>query len=329
MRLTLSLLLLLAMAGSASALDLVWSSHGTNLLTTTTAAQCTLLVRASAASEALPDTWTLVWSTHSDADVPIRVVNDAGSASAASVCGAHSMAAPASNLSRVDTLDMCATQAGPRALLARYILEVGPGTVGRIVLLYSPFATGVPDAQPVESFPTVTINGGGASSFPPVLETVWTSVQKSEAQFVLTGHYLDAISSANLACDDGHTYTLTIVDKTAHSVRLQGSVPTVGVGAYVQVADPNGMTAAIELPRTSALIRPHWALDHVLVRFRSGRAEPPSGKTAATPEQFTFTERDVAGALKSAGVTSLDRLLPWFHPRTLTEPTSKVSPSHS
>ncbi len=285
-------------AGSAHAMELVWSS-GSRDIHVQAAQQCTLLV-IPGLGEVLPRGWSLAWSAGSR---PLQFITESSPPGIAGVCTVRPRTSMASVRGRVDTLVHCSTPADV-APVARYILLADSATTARIVVWG---ATRVASSLASE----VTINGGTASPYPPVLESLLVDSTAVGTGLRLRGRFLGAVTAATLFLDNAVPSPLAFVLSGDDELTATTQASLRGTGGYVTVATSSGEMGAIRIadPETP---RPRWSADHILLQFEPQTIDPPLGRTDALLADFRFVAAGLSDSLAAEGVVRLEKLFPLF-----------------
>ncbi len=296
-------LILLSWPHEAGALELRWST-GAQDIQVVSSRPCTLLVRSTAADDSLPTTWNLSWAAYADSTVPLRVLPDDGSFGIGSVAEIRPPVSDASVVAKCDTVVMSASGAA-RATLARHIFWVAAGTTARIRLVS--VGSGLPQGTP-----EVTINGGSAPSYAPLLQDVGVAYTGESPTFTLAGASLDRVARANLVQENTSPAPLAIAHQDSTVLVLQGEgVPSRRDG-YLEVQDAAGFTSSLPVSTTTLGLDEQWDPTHVLVRFHPGMIDPPTELTGGSTSSFQASTPALLESLTVAGVVKMQRLFPWF-----------------
>ena len=173
---------------AADALELLWS-NGSHNITMTAPAPCTLLVRATQATEVLPQAWQL--SRAAAASSPLTIREVPSQAGVADVCSFSRGLAPAASASRTDTAFFCSVP-GARATIARYVIEI-EGNVAAKVKLISTASLQADSAS--QNQLEVTVNGGAGLDYPPLPLAVHGSQAGDTWTVTVAGADLDRVRS--------------------------------------------------------------------------------------------------------------------------------------
>jgi len=305
----MALSLSIAFPPTVQGLDLVWS-NGSVDITVQAASRCTLLVKADGAGEQLPGEWRLVWTSTAE---PIVFLTGTPTAGFADVCTLVGGPTIEHMLAGVDTAFHCNPVPGEGATVARYILQVAAAAMAKIKLLpASVDSVAAANGQTLGQFPEVTINGGLEASYPPMLESVRLTRAGRTVELTSTGAYLGnvrRITQTDATAAGAAAFQVLTQSDTRLTARVDA--PAALPGGFVAVVDANGQTAAIAT-ESVPLVPLATPTDHFLVRFRPGMIEPPQGMTAGEAETFQYGSIALQESLMTAGVTDLERLLPWF-----------------
>jgi hypothetical protein len=308
----MALALSVALPTAAYSFEMVWSSGSSNIVVQS-ASRCTLLVRANGVGERLPSEWRLVWTATADSIEPLAFLTGTPTSGIADVCTLAGGPTIEHMLAGVDTMLHCDPVPGERATVARYVLQVAAGAAAKIKLLpASVDSVATASGQTLDQFPEVTINGGSDAPYPPVLEAAELTRAGSAVQLTSTGAYLGNVrwvSQMDAAAAAGATFQ--ILTQSATRLTARAEAPAALPTGFVTVADTNGLTTAI-LAASVPLAPVAIPTDHFLVRFRPGMVDPPQGVAAGQAAAFQYRSIALQESLMTAGVTDLERLLPWF-----------------
>lgn len=301
--------LLLAMSTPpAWALELVWST-GSRAISMPASGRCTLLVLPTRQSESLPREWRLSWTAQSEGSVPLRIEAVNPLSGFADVCTMRVGATPAGLAAHADTALHC-TQSGVRETRARYVVDVEGGAVVRIKLVLAEDVSSTDSSLPlVDDSLEVTVNGGEALPYPPLVLTAQHTRAGSWWNVTLTGSDLDRVTSARYRAGAAST-AFEVVQRSRGTLMARAEVTSVPEGGLIEVLNRDGFTAAVEIAPGSVPLP--WVPDRFLVRFTTGSVEPIQGLIDAAPEQFSYQAPHLQDSLSAVGVTRLRRLLPWF-----------------
>lgn len=308
----IGLALLIAFPSVARSLDMVWS-NGSSDIVVQTASRCTLLVRVAGVGEQLPGEWRLVWTATAESSEPLAFLTGTPTSGNADVCALAGGSTVEHMLAGVDTVFHCNPDQEGRAAVARYVLQIAAGAIGKVKLLpasVDSVTTG--GGLTLEQFPEVTINGGSDNPYPPVLETAQQTRVGSVVELTSTGAYLGGVRSVTLTdVTAAGGASFEVLDQSDTRLTARAEAPGAFPSGFVTVADANGLSTAIpaaSVPLATVAI-PN---DHFLVRFRPGALEPPQGLTAGQAASFQYASTALQESLMTTGVTELERLLPWF-----------------
>lgn len=159
-------LMLLFLPGTSFALQLRWSTGGTNL-GFAGATRCTLVVRADSAEAGLPGEWRLLWLADSSGVNLVAADSSAAcQAATAQVSTIELPATTADSTANQITARFCSSGQDP-ATEARWVLDQSGGSRSRLkVVALDPTD---PDSSRVLTSNEVTCNGGVSGSYPPVV----------------------------------------------------------------------------------------------------------------------------------------------------------------
>ena len=307
---TVTIVLTLTTASSSQGLTMRWSG-GAGDLRTTIARTCTLLVAADLPEETLPQEWRIVWVSRSDAAVPLTISEFPPGEGYADVCNLSPASSGASIAARVDTVIHCASSV-LRVRTARYLIDVAADVQARI----APLAPALPAGfAGTVGPPEVTINGGVADPYPPLLTSVLGTARPGFVRVEATGHYLGEVNGAVLISDGaGPSTAFEVESRSDHIVTLTASVQRPIPRGRLELSDMTGRIAALDFDPNVLLSPTGPASGHFIIRFSSGSAVPQIGMGSGAIQDFVFSPSTLGSALTTAGVTQLERLFPWFRP---------------
>jgi subtilisin family serine protease len=280
---------------AAASLELLWST-GQSDLVTVAATECTLLVRGD-----LPSDWRLAWV--SDTDEPLTFTTGRPAEGFADVCTISRAPSAAAVLSRIDSTTHCSLT-HDRTSIARYRIHAPSGVRARIVLL-------VPsDSSSLVRGSEVTINGGILLPVPAVVNAIDVDAAGADPLVTLRGHFDGRVRIAIApAADMRSPEPLVIVRATQHAIAVRlTSRPTVPSLFFVH--SRAGHLTVVSAPVVEPA--PSTTNTTYVLRFLPAQAEPPEGTTGGAISEFTFASPTALEELSGAGITRLDRLLPWF-----------------
>ncbi len=309
----LTLLLTLALAGPSGALELRWAS-GEADLRLSGAARCTLVVRCTSTGEALPTDFRLLYAGESDSNSSLRVVANQPEGGIAGGCTLLDNLAPEDEVSRAQVVQLCGTQGEPRALAARFVLDIGGGFRGRLRLVPVTCPNGACPGAPVNVL-EVSVNGGTDKPYPPMLLSVQGRLEGAMLTVAASGMGISRVERARLLrTSSDEAIPLAIVAKAETLLIAQAMLAGEFGGGWVEVADSMGAVGAAAVRLGLASPRPQPAGDYFLVRFRPNQVERPLGKDGGGVSEFSFSNGNLRQRLIDAGVLELEPVFPWFKP---------------
>ena len=302
--------LLTILAGSlakpALAARVEWSRGGTDLAIEG-AQRCTLDVVFTPDEAANLREWRLVWVAD-QGDSRLRVVASGGTVELAEACDVR-QDSDGDRGARVDTAYFCAITSTAASASVRYVLDAPSAAPTRIAVipvlatdrLIRAHAPGIAEAS---------INGGSASSYPPILVDVEFANTGDATTYRLFGAYLGEIRDARIRQPLSRTtIPIQIVSRSTDSVELKGPLLELVRSGLVEVRNRRGQWASIPIEWLASglerTVAPRLAVQ--VERFSLGAAaEPAAGDSAGA---ITVVP-EMADALARAGVVSLSPLFP-------------------
>ena len=263
----------------SQAIQLRWSSGATDL-SFTSAARCTLIVRADPQEGTLPSEWRLLWGTTGCTIQPVILGLPDGSA--AEVCGFAPPATPAEAAANQSTAQFCVPGNGA-ALTAHYVVDLPAGARGKLKVVA--FDPADPDSSHVIQSPEVTFNGGETDAYPPVILRAERSHPSTQLTVRAIGAGLAAVPSVSIAAPDASWHlALDIVNHDDGTLTATGRVAADLPSCVLQVAAASGSvsTAALAPDTASALSIPPG------VCYGSMKEIDLSGLTDIQPKDFAF-----------------------------------------
>lgn len=280
------LLMLVLVARPATAIQLHWSSGGSDIAFTV-ARQCTLVV-ASEEGEVLPVDWRLLWVAGADSGAYAPLVFHAESGSSddpAAACELIEPDDPASVASRILGARFCSPSPGTSA---RLLLDA-PARVKAKLQVVSFLASTVDSMEGTIIRSTeITLNGGCAGAYPPVVFRAASTHHWGQLDVQIAGANLNGVSSVPIsAADSSWTYPLSLTSKTDERVAAHAELAAPLPDIIVGVADADsGLGATFLAAETPAPLDPEGACTSTF--------EGSQDTTGLVVKDFTF----VAGADK-------------------------------
>ena len=211
----------------------------------------------------------------------------------------------ASVVGRVDTLVHCSTP-GTVAPAARYILWADAATTASIVV----WGTARVSSASLLTL-EATLNGGTASPYPPVLESLRVDSTAAGQRLRLRGRFLTPVSSVTLFLDSAAPTPLDFVLEGDGELTATTHESLRGKSGYLKVATDSGEMGSIRItsPEPTRLA---WSADRILLQFMPQTIDPPVGQTDGRVADFRFASVGVSDSLAAEGVVRLEKLFPSF-----------------
>jgi hypothetical protein len=224
------------LSSDSGAIQLRWKS-GASDLSFAEARSCTLLVQADSGS-ALPSDWRLLWVTESSSG-PAPVLSFESEPEArgdpAAACEMVAPTDPSDVAGRTLGARFCASTMGA-ASIARLIVRAPGGALAKFqVVGFAPSFTDSMEGA-TERSNEVTLNGGCATPYPPVVFRAASTHRLGQLDVRLVGANLRGVGSVPISArDSSWTYPLALTSKsdsriTARAV-LAAPLPEIVVGA--------------------------------------------------------------------------------------------------
>jgi len=238
---------------TADAIQLRWSSGPSNI-SCSAATRCTLLVQRSG-SEPFPSEWTLLYATKSPASPALWVrcerdlISDTASVSDL---------APPRNQTGIQAGQQTAYldwSGATRPYRARYILDLAAPIQARLELIAFRPTNSDSTAFTIVRSPEVTINGGPAAGYPPVILRTVVSHPDPGLRIRAAGWGLNSVTSASLTAANGSwTEGLSIVDRSDSTLTVEAPVASELPPCMLVVRAASGVVAVRDIPGESLLI---------------------------------------------------------------------------
>jgi len=239
-RISLFILLCLALVpAAAQAIQLHWSS-GTVNLTFTEATRCTLVVQADSVEGPLPAEWQLLWVA--DSTQVVVVAMDSMEVCAGDTAQVYDLDAPATaedSTANRWTAEFCS--GGSSAAGATYVLDLPAWARGKLKVV----ALDPADSTSVLESNEVMFNGGVSDAFPSSILLASSTHESTGLQVTAVGTGLTSVSTVRLTAPDGlWSVPLTIVSQTDSTITAVADVPA-ALPASVLEASSSGEVVSL------------------------------------------------------------------------------------
>jgi hypothetical protein len=245
---------MLLVPGTSSALQLRWSTGGTDL-GFASATRCTLVVRADSAEAGLPSEWRLLWvAGSSGVNFLAMGSSSACEATTAQVSTIEPPVTPADSAANLITSRFCSS-GQERATEARWVLDQPGGSRCRLkVVVLDPSD---PDSSRVLASNEVSCNGGVDGTYFPAILRVQSDHRTTVLRVDAVGSALEGLSSVSVSAPQlGGRVPLALVTRTdtalSASVDICVPLPT----AQVRFATPEREFPLGEVPADQVQMTP-------------------------------------------------------------------------
>ncbi|MCC6649900.1 MAG: family 43 glycosylhydrolase [Candidatus Eisenbacteria bacterium] len=244
-------LMLLFATGTSSALQLRWSTGGTNLAFTA-ATRCTLIVQADSAETGLPSEWRLLWLADSSGVSFVAMGPSlACEATTAQVSTIEPPATPADSAANLITARFCSS-GQDQATEARWVLDQPGGSRCRFkVVAIDP---GGPDSSRVVASNEVTCNGGVGGQYFPTILRVRSDHSTTVLRVDVVGSSLEALSSVSVSAPQlGGKLPLALVTRTDTALSASADIRVPLPTSQVRFTTPEREFPLGEIPADQVL----------------------------------------------------------------------------